>query len=298
MGKLTIGWIGAGIMGAPMCTHIIDAGYKVCVYEYSLEKAKAMEAYGAEICTSPMEVAEKSDVICSMVGSPADVKEIMFGEAGVFLSIRKGSMIIDFTSSDPSLAKDIARKAHVIGVDALDAPVTGGESGAKNKTLSIMVGGTLEAYERASVLLDILSPSHQYMGGPGAGQHTKIAGQILGASTILGVVESLMYSGKADLDLAQVVSVLEKGSVGSWLYTNLGPKIVEGDFSPGFAIKHFIKDMGIALDESKRQELFLPGLALVQQLYIAATALGQKDQGIQGLYSTFQHINNSQKTDV
>jgi 3-hydroxyisobutyrate dehydrogenase len=155
-----------------------------------------------------------------------------------------------------------------------------------------MVGGTRSAYERATGLLSKLSTAHQYMGGPGSGQHTKIAGQILGASTILGVAESLSYSQKAGLDMTQVISVLEKGSVGSWLYSNLGPKIIAEDFAPGFAIKHFIKDMGIALDEAKRQELFLPGLALVQQLYIAATALGQKEQGIQGLFKTLHHMNN------
>lgn len=287
-----IGWIGAGIMGVPMCEHLIDAGYQLYVFDNLPKKIERLISKGAKECSSPLELAECCDVVCSMVGSPDDVRNIMFGETGIFLSLKENSLLIDFTSSSPELAQDIARKANVIGAYALDAPVTGGEQGAKAKTLSIMVGGDPKGFEMAKPLFDLLGKTVTYMGKPGSGQHTKISGQILGASTILGVVESLIYCKKAKLDMHKVISVLEKGAVGSQLYSGLGPKIVDDDFDPGFAIKHFLKDMGIALGESERMDLSLPGLSLVRQLYIASGALGIREQGIQGLYNVLQQLNN------
>jgi len=290
-----IGWIGAGIMGAPMCGHLLEAGYEVFVYDYFEKNAKKLEALGAKLCGSPMEIAEKSDIICTMVGTPTDIQSIMFGETGIFLTLKKGSYIIDFTSSTPELAKEIARKARVLGAHALDAPVTGGESGAKGKLLSIMIGGALEDFETVKSFIEQFGAAVTYMGESGAGQHTKIAGQILGAATMMGVSESLIYTKKANLDMKKVISVLEKGSVGSWLYSNLAPKIADYDFMPGFSIKHFLKDIGIALDESKRMDLSLPGLALAWQMYIASGAMELGNDGIHGLYKVYENLNCIEK---
>jgi len=291
MTKETIGWIGTGVMGNSMCSHLIKAGYPAFVYNRTTEKTDRLITEGAVLCESPAQVAEESDFIFSIVGFPSDVEEVILGEKGVLASAKKGSIIVDMTTSEPQLAADIAEEAGNKGILTLDAPVSGGDLGAREGKLAIMVGGDKNAYEKILPLFQIMGENIAYMGQAGAGQHTKMSNQILIASTMIGVVESLLYACKAGLDLDGVIDVIGKGAASSWSINNLGRRIVKGDFDPGFFIKHFIKDMGIALDEAKRMKLSLPGLALAHQFYITATALGYENLGTQGLYKVFREMN-------
>lgn len=291
MTKESIGWIGTGVMGQSMCLHLIKAGYRAFIYNRNQEKAARLVEAGATWCDSPAVVAEKSRIIFSIVGFPVDVEEVILGSKGVLTTATSGSILVDMTTSDPLLAKRIAIAARLKGVDALDAPVSGGDLGAREGKLAIMVGGDKEVYERVLPLFRVMGENIAYMGKAGAGQHTKMSNQILIASTMIGVVEALLYAHKAGLDLDGVIDVIGKGAAASWSLNNLGRRIVKGDFNPGFFIKHFIKDMGIALDEAKRMKLSLPGLSLAHQFYIAATALGYENLGTQGLYKVFQEMN-------
>lgn len=286
-----VGWIGTGVMGKSMCAHILKAGYNVSVYNRTKEKAKELIDMGAVWCSNPKEVAEKSDIVFTIVGFPHDVEEVYLGENGVLKAIKKGSIIVDMTTSEPSLAQRIYEEAKKIGVASIDAPVSGGDVGAKNGTLAIMTGGDKETYEKVFPFFELMGKNIAYMGKAGAGQHTKMSNQILIASTMIGVVESLLYAYKAGNDLGEVINVIGKGAAGCWSINNLGPRIVKGNFDPGFFIKHFIKDMGIALKEAKNLNLSLPGLALAYQFYISATALGLENLGTQGLYKVLAKMN-------
>ncbi len=291
MGKETIGWIGTGVMGQSMCLHLIKAGYQAFVYNRSKEKAVNLEAEGATWCDSPADVAKNSRVIFSIVGFPADVEEVILGQQGALQTAREGCILVDMTTSEPVLADKIAQMAKKKNVLSLDAPVSGGDLGAREGKLAIMVGGDKAAYDAVLPMFQVMGENIAYMGSAGAGQHTKMSNQILIASTMIGVVESLLYAFKAGLDLDGVIDVIGKGAASSWSINNLGRRIVKGDFDPGFFIKHFIKDMGIALDEAKRMNLSLPGLALANQFYVAATALGYENLGTQGLYKVFSEMN-------
>ena len=286
-----IGWIGTGVMGKSMCAHILKAGYKVSVYNRTKEKAKELIDMGAVWCSNPKEVAEKSDIVFTIVGFPHDVEDVYIGDNGVLKAIKKGSIIVDMTTSEPSLAQRVYKEAKKIGVSSIDAPVSGGDVGAKNGTLAIMAGGDKETYEKVFPFFELMGKNIAYMGKAGAGQHTKMSNQILIASTMIGVVESLLYAYKAGNDLGEVINVIGKGAAGCWSINNLGPRIVKGNFDPGFFIKHFIKDMGIALKEAKILNLSLPGLALAYQFYISATALGLENLGTQGLYKVLAKMN-------
>jgi len=286
-----IGWIGTGVMGKSMCAHILKAGYKVSVYNRTKEKAKELIDMGAVWCSNPKEVAEKSDIVFTIVGFPHDVEDVYMGDNGVLKAIKKGSIIVDMTTSEPSLAQRVYKEAKKIGVSSIDAPVSGGDVGAKNGTLAIMAGGDKETYEKVFPFFELMGKNIAYMGKAGAGQHTKMSNQILIASTMIGVVESLLYAYKAGNDLGEVINVIGKGAAGCWSINNLGPRIVKGNFDPGFFIKHFIKDMGIALKEAKNLNLSLPGLALAYQFYISATALGLENLGTQGLYKVLAKMN-------
>ncbi len=286
-----VGWIGTGVMGKSMCAHILKAGYKVSVYNRTKEKAKELIDMGAVWCSNPKEVAEKSDIVFTIVGFPHDVEEVYLGEKGVLKAIKKGSIIVDMTTSEPSLAQRVYEEAKKIGTSSIDAPVSGGDVGAKNGTLAIMAGGDKETYEKVFPFFELMGKNIAYMGKAGAGQHTKMSNQILIASTMIGVVESLLYAYKAGNDLGEVINVIGKGAAGCWSINNLGPRIVKGNFDPGFFIKHFIKDMGIALKEAKNLNLSLPGLALAYQFYISATALGLENLGTQGLYKVLAKMN-------
>ena len=288
---MKIGWVGTGVMGKSMCAHLIDAGHNVSVYNRTKGKALDLINKGAKWCSNPMEVAQNSDIIFTIVGFPNDVEEVYLGEKGILKGVKDGDIIVDMTTSEPSLAQKIYEEAKKRGVSSVDAPVSGGDVGAKNATLAIMSGGDKETYDKVYPLFELMGKNIAYMGKAGAGQHTKMSNQILIASTMIGVVESLLYAYKAGNGLNEVINVIGKGAAGCWSINNLGPRIVDNNFDPGFFIKHFIKDMGIALKEAKAMNLSLPGLALAYQFYISATALGLENLGTQGLYKVLAKMN-------
>ncbi len=287
----TIGWIGTGVMGNSMCGHLMAAGYPALVYNRTAEKTKSLVAAGARRCDSPAEVAAGSDILFTIVGFPSDVEEVYLGEQGILRNARKGAVLVDMTTSSPALARTIAEEAAPRGLFALDAPVSGGDLGARDATLAIMVGGEQTVFDRVLPFFNAMGKNVRLMGPAGAGQHTKMCNQILIAGTMIGVVESLLYAVRAGMDHDAVIDVIGSGAAGSWSINNLGRRIAKGDFAPGFYIKHFVKDMGIALQEARAMNLSLPGLALVQQLYIAAQAQGLENLGTQGLYKACLAVN-------
>lgn len=287
----SIGWIGTGVMGRSMCLHVMNkSGLKARVYNRTRDKARDLLEAGAVWCDSPQEVASGSDCIFTIVGYPADVEEVILGERGALAGAKPGSVIVEMTTSEPTLAQRLHAEAKKKGVEALDAPVSGGDVGARNAKLAIMVGGEQEVYERVLPLLRHMGENIAWFGGPGAGQHTKMVNQIHIATTMIGVVECLQYAHHAGLDLEKVIEVIGKGAAGSWSLNNYGPRIAKGNFDPGFFIKHFVKDMDIALKEARRMKLALPGLALAHQLYVAAMAVGQENLGTHSLYKLFERL--------
>jgi 3-hydroxyisobutyrate dehydrogenase len=273
-----VGWVGTGVMGAAMCAHLVAAGYPVRVFTRSKERARPLLEQGAEWSASPAEAADGADFAFSMVGYPSDVREVVLGPRGVLSTAKRGSTVIDMTTSEPQLAREIFEAAAAKGVGSLDAPVSGGDVGARNATLVIMVGGEPETFEAALPLLQRLGRVVTLEGGPGAGQHTKMANQIAISSGMVAVCEALLYAFRAGLDVGKVIETIGTGAAGSWSLSNYGPRALRGDFEPGFKVDHFIKDLGIALSEARRLGLALPGLALAEQLYLATRAqgLGQK----------------------
>ena len=293
MEEKIVGWIGTGVMGESMCAHLVRGGYKAFVFNRTREKADALIRMGAVWCDSPAEVAEKSDIVFSIVGYPSDVKEIYFGKNGVLSRAPKCSTLVDMTTSEPSLARLISEKSAAKSIGALDAPVSGGDIGAREGKLAIMVGGEEAVFQDVLPFFQIMGENIALMGRAGAGQHTKMANQIKIASTMIGVVESLLYGHKSGLDLNKLLDVIGKGAAASWSLNTLGRRIAKGDFDPGFFIKHFVKDMGIALSEARRMQLSLPGLAMAHQFYISAMALGYENLGTQALYKVFQGMNSA-----
>jgi 3-hydroxyisobutyrate dehydrogenase len=290
-----IGWIGTGVMGLSMCGHLLKAGLPITIYTRSQQKAQPLLDQGAQWASSPKEVAQKSEIVFTIVGYPQDVEDVYLGPQGILAGANPGSILIDMTTSDPSLAMRIATEADRKQCSALDAPVSGGDIGAKNATLAIMVGGNRATFEQIVPYFQLMGNNIAYMGGAGSGQHTKMANQIHIATTMIGVVESLLYAYKAGLNLDEVIDVIGKGAAASWSLNNLGRRIVKGNFDPGFFIKHFVKDMGIALAEAKRMQISLPGLALAHQFYVAAMAMGYENLGTHGLYKVFEQINGIKK---
>lgn len=286
-----IGWIGTGVMGKSMCSHIMDAGHEVYVYNRTKSKADGLIKNGAVWCDNSKIVAEKSDIIFTIVGFPKDVEQVYLGNDGILTGVSEGNIIIDMTTSNPSLAEKIFNKAKQLGVSSLDAPVSGGDTGAKNGSLAIMVGGEHDTYDKIFPLFDLMGKNIKLLGPAGSGQHCKMSNQIHIATTMIGVVESMLYAYKAGLDLDEMIDVIGKGAAASWSINNLGRRIVKGNFDPGFFIKHFVKDMRIALEEAKRMNLSLPGLALAYQFYIAAMAQDLENLGTQGLYKVFASMN-------
>ena len=285
-------WIGTGVMGASMCSHLMDKGYNLRVYNRTKSKADELVAKGAVWCGSPAEAAKGCDAIFTIVGYPKDVETVILGEQGVLETASSGSVIVDLTTSEPSLAQKIAEAADRKGIKTLDAPVSGGDIGAKNGTLAIMCGGEKETFDRVLPMLETFGENIKYMGKSGAGQHTKMSNQILIAGTMIGVVESLLYGYRARLDMDEIIDVIGSGAAASWSINNLGRRIAAGNFDPGFFIKHFVKDMGIALKEAGAMKLSLPGLALANQFYVAAMAQGLENLGTQGLYKVFETMNS------
>jgi 3-hydroxyisobutyrate dehydrogenase len=279
-----IAFVGTGVMGLSMAKHLHAAGYRLRVMTRTAARAEPLRELGAEILSTPRDAAEGADVVCSMVGFPKDVEAVHLGSAGTLAAQTPPKLLIDFTTSQPSLAVRIHAEAARRGVAALDAPVSGGDVGARNATLSIMVGGERSAYERACPILERLGKTVVLQGGPGAGQHTKMVNQVLIAGTMVGVVEGLMYAAKAGLDPEQVLASVGGGAAGSWTVTNLAPRVLKGDFRPGFFVEHFIKDLSIALEEASRLGLDLPGLALAKRLYDLVAEDGHGRRGTHALY--------------
>lgn len=270
-------------MGSSMCGHVLDAGYPVTVFTRSRERAEPLLERGAAWAESPAAVAADSDAVFSIVGYPTDVRDVFLGEGGVLAGAVRGTVVVDMTTSEPALAREIYGTARAKGVAAVDAPVSGGDVGARNGTLSIMVGGDEDAVERVRPILETMGQSVLRQGGPGAGQHTKMVNQVLIATGMIGVCEALLYAYRAGLDLERVLESVSGGAAGSWSLTNYAPRMLSGDFAPGFVVDHFVKDMGIALAEAKRASLSLPGLALAEQLYVALQAQGHGRKGTHSL---------------
>ena len=293
MANERIGWIGVGVMGRSMCGHLLKAGYPVSVFTRTREKAADLLAAGASWCGTPREVAQKSSVTFTMVGFPSDVEEVYLGGDGILAGATAGSVVCDMTTSEPSLAQRIHDEAEKRSVASLDAPVSGGDVGAREAKLAIMVGGDAASFERVLPLFQRMGETIVLMGGPGSGQHTKMANQIVIAGNMIGMVEALLYTQRAGLGIEAMIDIVGKGAAASWSLNNLGRRIAKGDFNPGFFIKHFIKDMGIALQEARRMNLALPGLALVNQFYIAAQAAGLENLGTQGLFKVIASMNGA-----
>jgi 3-hydroxyisobutyrate dehydrogenase len=278
-----LGWIGTGVMGASMCGHLMTAGFAMTVHNRTRAKAERLLMHGAHWADSPRAVAEASDVVFTIVGYPADVRQVILGPGGVLEGCRPGSVIVDMSTSEPSLAAEIAKAAEARGVVSLDAPVSGGDVGAREARLSIMIGGDRATADALAPCWQAMGKTIVHQGGPGAGQHTKMVNQVLVAAGMVGVCESLLYAYKAGLDLRTVLQSVGSGAATSWALTNLGPRIIDNNFDPGFFVEHFIKDMGIVLEEARRMGLCLPGLALASQLYNSVQALGHARDGTQAL---------------
>lgn len=288
---MNIGWIGTGVMGASMAGHIQKSGHSLYIFNRTKEKAKELINRGGEWCETPTEVAENSEVVFTIVGTPKDVEEVYLGEKGILPAKRSCRIVVDMTTSEPSLAKKIYDEALQRGVYSLDAPVSGGDIGAKNAMLAIMVGGDEKIFDEVMPLFQLMGTNISYMGAPGMGHHTKMCNQILVAGTMIGVCESLLYASKQNLDENKVIDIIGKGAASSWLINNLGPRIAQENYEPGFFVEHFIKDMGIVLKEAESCGLSLPGLALVHQLYVSVKALGYGRSGTQALMFSLKQMN-------
>jgi len=282
-GRTRIGWIGTGVMGASMCGHLLAAGFRATVFNRTRAKAEKLLEQGARWAESPRAVAEASDVVFTIVGYPADVRSVILGDGGVLAGSRPGNVVVDMTTSEPSLAVEIARAALARGVHAVDAPVSGGDVGAREARLSIMLGGDPDVVEALRPCWEAMGKTIVYQGGPGAGQHTKMVNQVIIATQMVGLCEALLYAYRSGLDLETAIRSISSGAAASWTLSNLGPRIIANRFEPGFFVEHFIKDMGIALDEAKRMGLSLPGLALAHQLYLSLAAQGHARDGTHAL---------------
>lgn len=281
--RTRVGWIGTGVMGSSMCGHLLAGGYPVTVTSRTRSRANALVDAGAAWADTAGEVAAVSDVVFTMVAFPADVRQVVLGEAGVLSQAAPGTVLVDMTTSEPALAVELAAAAAERGVYVLDAPVSGGDVGARNAALSIMVGGPDDVFEAVRPCLELMGTTVVHQGGHGAGQHTKMVNQVLIASNMVAICEALLYAYRADLDVDSVLRSVSTGAAGSWSLSNLAPRMIAGDVEPGFVVDHFVKDMGIALVEAKRMRLALPGLALAHQLYVALQAQGRGRNGTQAL---------------
>lgn len=278
-----IGWIGTGVMGSSMCGHLLTAGYRVTVHSRTRTKAQLLLDRGAQWAESPHAVAAESDILFTMVGFPQDVRQVYFGTDGILSGAGTGTILIDMTTTQPSLSREIAAAASAKDLSAIDAPVSGGDVGAKNAALSIMIGGDTKSLQAVMPIFELLGNKIVHQGGPGTGQQAKLCNQIVIAGTMVGVCESLLYGYKAGLDLSRMLESIRGGAAACWTLDNLAPRILQRNFDPGFFVEHFIKDMGLALEESKRMGLVLPGLTLVHQLYQTVQTLGHGRSGTHAL---------------
>jgi len=290
--KTRVGFIGTGVMGRSMAQHIMNGGYSLTVSTRTKSKAEPLLNAGAAWADTPKAVAERSDVVIAIVGYPKDVREVFLGANGALAGSRPGGILVDMTTSEPTLARDIYDAAKRKQVASLDAPVSGGDVGAKNATLSIMVGGDAEALEAVKPIFECMGKLIVHQGSAGMGQHTKAVNQILIAGAITSVCEAMLYAYRAGLDPTTVLQSVGAGAAGSWQLNNLGPRIIADNFEPGFFVEHFIKDLGIALDEARRMNIALPGIALAQQLYIAVQSQGYGRKGTQALLLALEKMSN------
>lgn len=278
-----IGFIGIGVMGGPMALNLMRAGYDLTVYSRTKAKCEEVLAAGARWADSPAACTEGQDAVLTMVGYPKDVEKVYFGERGILSAAKPGMLLIDMTTTSPKLSERIYAAAKQIGADALDAPVSGGDTGAKAGTLAIMVGGEEAVFERAKPIFEAMGKNIVYEGPAGSGQHTKMANQIAIAGAVSGVCEAIAYGRAEGLDLDRMLATIGSGAAGSWQMSGNGPKMVSGDFAPGFYIKHFIKDMRIADEEARDKGLSLEMLAEVLRMYRALDECGMGDLGTQAL---------------
>lgn len=288
VGKGTaIGFIGIGVMGNGMVTNLIRSGFVLHVYNRTRAKAVDVIAQGAQWHGSIADLVAEVPVVITMVGYPHDVEEIYLADGGILHHARPGTFLVDMTTSSPALAQKIYREAQTRKLAALDAPVSGGDVGAREGRLSIMVGGDREAYQALLPVFEAMGSNIVFQGAAGSGQHTKLCNQIAIASNMMGVCEALAYAEKSGLNPANVLKSIESGAAGSWSLSNLGPRMMRGDFAPGFYVKHFLKDMAIALESAREMDFEPPGLALAQSLYQRLAAMGEEESGTQALYKLF-----------
>lgn len=280
---MKIGFIGTGVMGSSMVRHLLNAGYDVNVYNRTKEKAMPLTEEGAVWQDTPADIARTSDIILTIVGYPSDVESVYFDRDGVFEGLAEGKIIIDMTTSTPALAIKLAEESEKIGVQSLDAPVSGGDLGAKNGTLTVMVGGKKEAFDKVHPILDTFSAALRLFGEAGSGQHTKMVNQIMVAGTMTGLTEMLVYAKAAGLNLDEVVKTVSGGAAQNWSLSNYAPRILADDYSPGFFVKHFLKDLKIALDEAEKMDLELPATKQAYALYEKLEQNGHGDEGTQAL---------------
>ena len=278
-----IGFIGLGVMGTSMAAHLMAAGHSLTVFNRTREKAEGLIKRGAQWADTPGAVAAASDILISMVGYPHDVEKIYFGEGGILSAMKAGGYVVDMTTSSPKLARRLYEAAKEREIASLDAPVSGGDIGARNASLVVMVGGDRGAFDAVKPIFELLGRTIRYFGPAGSGQYAKMANQIAIASNMMGVCEAVAYAKRAGLDPAEVVETISGGAAGSWSLSNLAPRMLRGDYAPGFFIKHFIKDMGIALSSAEEMHLDLPGLKLAKRLYDELSARGMEDNGTQAL---------------
>lgn len=287
---MKIGFIGTGVMGAAICHNLLKAGHQLTVYNRTKSKAQGLLEAGATWANTPKEVALKSDLVFSMVGYPKDVEQIYLNEDGIFAGLSTGKIAVDMTTSQPSLAAKLFEIGTNKGFKILDAPVSGGDVGAKNATLTIMVGGQKAVYEEVLPIFQQIGQSTNYFGAAGSGQHAKMANQIMIAGTMTGLTEMLLYAKKAGLDVNKVLETVGAGSAGNWSLTNYGPRILAGDYTPGFFAKHFLKDLRIALQEAQKMQLELPATKEATHLYeVMVDVCHLGEQGTQGLINSYQN---------
>ena len=284
MTKETIGFIGTGVMGTSMARNLMKAGYPVHLFTRTKSRSEDLLNEGAQWKDSVASLAQESDIIITIVGYPRDVEEVYFGENGILEQARPGSYVIDMTTSSPQLAKEIGEQATSKQLHAFDAPVSGGDVGAKNGTLSVMVGGEEPSFSSVLPVLEVMGKNIVLQGPSGSGQHTKMCNQIAIAAGMMGVVESMIYAEQAGLDPKRVLQSIEHGAAGSWSLSNLAPRMIQQDFAPGFYVKHFIKDMGLAIEAAEQMDVPVPGLILAKQLYEQLSKSGGDNEGTQALY--------------
>jgi 3-hydroxyisobutyrate dehydrogenase len=287
---IKIGWIGTGVMGLSMCGHLLTAGFHITVHSRTKSKAQPLLDRGAQWAESPGAVAAESEVLFTMVGFPQDVRQVYFGMDGILSGAGAGTILIDMTTTQPSLSREIAAAASVKQLSAIDAPVSGGDVGAKNAALSIMIGGDAKSVQTVMPLFELLGQKIVHQGASGTGQQAKLCNQIVIAGTMVGVCESLLYGYKAGLDLNRMLDSIRGGAAACWTLDHLAPRILQRNFEPGFFVEHFVKDMGLALEESKRMELVLPGLTLVHQLYQTVQTLGHGRSGTHALMLALEEL--------